>query len=158
MAKFRKKPVVVDAVQWTGANIQEVAAFLAQFEQHLAGFPEERCAKCVARIDYTTSPFPLVISTLDGPMIATAGDWVIRGVYGEFSSCKADIFAATYDAVTTLETRNPGDPEIHLNVRKAVTAVAAEVLQHDSVNSASLDEIADRVVKLLGTYPLQDLT
>lgn len=45
------------------------------------------------------SPFGLVIRTLEGEMRADPGDWIIRGVQGEFYPCKPDIFAETYEAV-----------------------------------------------------------
>lgn len=97
---FRKKPVVIEAVQWSGSNVQEITTFLAGFEVHIAppnGEPE--CSKCMARFDYTTSTPSLIIPTLEGDLRATAGDWIIRGIKGEFYPCKADIFAATYEAV-----------------------------------------------------------
>jgi len=80
--KFRKKPVVIDAIQWTGKNYSEVCRFI--------GYE-------VSQI--TTFAGPLVIQTLEGQMLANDGDWIIRGVKGEFYPCKPDIFAATYDAV-----------------------------------------------------------
>ena len=88
--KFHKKPVVIEAVQWSGANVQELSNWLA-------GFPE--CAKCVARFDYTSQPPTVLIPTLEGTMTASAGDWVIRDVKGAFYPCKPDIFEATYEAV-----------------------------------------------------------
>jgi hypothetical protein len=78
--RYRKKPVVVEAVQWTGANCAEVFAFLGlEHEPH----DDE--------IDQ------VVISTLEGDMTASVGDWVIRGVKGEHYPCKPDVFAATYE-------------------------------------------------------------
>jgi hypothetical protein len=78
MAQYRKKPVAINAVQWTGNNLQEAAHF------------------CSAA-DYTVSGQHLIIKTLEGDMTASPGDWIIRGVKGEFYPCKPDIFAATYD-------------------------------------------------------------
>jgi hypothetical protein len=78
--KFRKKPVVIEAVRFTGANGSDIAAFM-------------QCA------------FPyyadggLMIGTLEGAMKASPGDWIIKGVKGEFYPCKPEIFAATYEAV-----------------------------------------------------------
>ena len=78
--KFRKKPVVIEAVQWTGKNGSEVAAF------------------CPG-IQFDFAMDDAYIKTLEGEMIASAGDWIIRGIKGEFYPCKNDIFEATYEAV-----------------------------------------------------------
>lgn len=77
MPKYRKKPVVVEAVRWTGENVQEIGAFDSRIE--------------IAEADR------LAIPTLEGEMRADPGDWIIRGVKGEVYPCKPDIFAATYD-------------------------------------------------------------
>lgn len=83
--KFRKKPVVIDAIQWTGMNHGEIKDFLGdKFEG--GGFSE------------TTGDF-ITIHTLEGNMRADQNDWIIRGVKGEFYPCKPDIFEATYEAV-----------------------------------------------------------
>ncbi len=81
MAKFRKRPVVIEAVQWqpqTKEGIAEMLRFVPM--PYLAG--DE-----------------LRIKTLEGTMCAAPGDWVIRGVKGEFYPCKPDIFEETYEAV-----------------------------------------------------------
>lgn len=94
--KFRKKPVVIDAVQWTGLNVDEILRFC-------------ETGASLRRVDY---PSPnggriiggcLVIETReDGPNreakhVADPRDWIIKGVKGEFYPCKPDIFAATYE-------------------------------------------------------------
>jgi hypothetical protein len=98
--KFRKKPVVIEAVQWSGANVQELSSWLAGFDLHVAPPNDEpECVGCVARFDYTANPPTVLIPTLEGTMTASAGDWIIRGIKGEFYPCKPDIFEATYEAV-----------------------------------------------------------
>ena len=82
--KFRKKPVVVEAVQFTGENAFEVWRFMG--ESRLVTNTE---------LHHTDSP---VIHTLEGQLVASPGDWVIKGVMGEFYPCKPDIFAATYES------------------------------------------------------------
>lgn len=80
--KYRKKPVVIEAMEWNGDNIKDVLAFCngdASYEQ------------------MATGDAAVVIKTLEGQHIASVGDWIIRGVKGEFYPCKPDIFAATYD-------------------------------------------------------------
>lgn len=86
MAKYRKKPVVIEAVQWNGAN-------------HL--ITETFMKGSGATIDYSQSKLGVIqIPTLEGVMTAQAGDWIIKGVQGEFYPCKPDIFEATYEAVS----------------------------------------------------------
>lgn len=81
MPKFRKKPVVIDAVQWTGSN----AAELLQFSD---------CeVACALHEDRRVFEVP----TLEGVMRGNIGDWLIRGVKGEYYPCKPDIFDATYE-------------------------------------------------------------
>lgn len=80
--KYRKKPVVIEAVQWTGKNQTEIFAFTK------AGEIGE---------DFMSSDIEIV--TLEGTMKASPGDWIIKGVKGEFYPCKPDIFEATYEPV-----------------------------------------------------------
>ena len=81
MSKFRKKPVVIEAVRWDGENFDEVTLLSADGR--------------IARRGHV-----LVVSTLEGDMIAGPGDWIIRGVAGEVYPCKPDIFDKTYELVT----------------------------------------------------------
>lgn len=83
MSKYRKKPVVIEAIQWTGSNGEAMAEFIGD---------------CGANLDDPLHP-RLVISTFEGDMTADAGDWIIRGVKGEFYPVKPDIFSATYEKV-----------------------------------------------------------
>jgi hypothetical protein len=80
--KYRKRPIVIDAIQWTGDNINQIwGAFGAT---DLYG-PTEK------------NPTWIIIGTLEGEMRADLGDWIIRGVKGELYPCKPDIFDATYE-------------------------------------------------------------
>ena len=95
--KFRKKPVIIDAIQFTGKeSLNDVIKFIN---------PEELCGKREANtiksiIDYyIEKDEAIVIPTLEGNMIASKGDWIIRGVQGEYYPCKSDIFEATYERV-----------------------------------------------------------
>ena len=83
MKNYRKKPVVIQAVQFTGTNHAEVH----QFTDGKAESPVGQGWNHIMRI-----------TTLEGTMTAEIGDWIIRGVKGEFYPCKPDIFEATYDA------------------------------------------------------------
>lgn len=91
MGRFRKKPVVVEARQWTGENFDDLFAW---------GSPDGGVA--TAAIVWSGGggdPTKLAVATLEGTMVATVGDWIIRGIKGEFYPCKPDIFEATYEAV-----------------------------------------------------------
>lgn len=80
---FRKKPVVIEAVQWTGENGHEVQSFLGgEF----------------AALGWVKGQY-VEIGTLEGLMVASKGDWIIRGVKGELYPIKDDIFRETYEAV-----------------------------------------------------------
>lgn len=90
--KFRKKPVVIEAVQYRG--IGHRSDFPAWFDLALAN------GKIQQYRDYAS------IQTLEGIMRVDIGDWIIRGVKGELYPCKPDIFAATYEPV-----EEPAAPE-----------------------------------------------
>jgi len=87
MGKYRKKPVVIDAVRWTGENIDEILTFAD-------GGP---CPLWGDDFLVDKDKQEVVISTLEGLMTAGLGDWIIRGVKGEYYPCKHDIFIATYE-------------------------------------------------------------
>ncbi len=78
MTKFRKKPVVIEAVRFDG-NFDEIELFVGGDSEFRDG--------------------ELVIATLEGAMRASPGDWIIRGVQGELYPCKPEIFAETYEQV-----------------------------------------------------------
>ena len=79
---YRKKPVVVEAVQWTGENRAEMCEFIDPEVFEIK--PKEG----------------LIIHTLEGDHHASPGDYIIKGVNGEFYPCKPDIFAKTYEPAT----------------------------------------------------------
>lgn len=83
--KYRKKPVVIEALLWTGENLKECVEFLGS---DYIGSSLER------RIDGRCE---IKIKTLEGQHIATRGDYLIRGISGEHYPCKPDIFEKTYD-------------------------------------------------------------
>lgn len=84
MPKYRKKPVVIEAMQFTNEMKDRVFHFVT-------------CNKAPS-FDDDGNP-TMKIQTLEGVMIASLGDWIIKGVQGEFYPCKPDIFAATYEPV-----------------------------------------------------------
>jgi len=87
--RYRKKPVVIDAIQFTGNNIAEIIKFM----QECANGNKSRYLR------YNTKKGEYFILTLEGEYKLTEGDYVICGVKGEFYPCKPDIFEITYEPV-----------------------------------------------------------
>lgn len=94
---FRKRPVIIQAVQWTGENLREVICFtdgpLDARSTHASMKWEDYC-------DLVKSD-GLKIYTLEGKMSADVGDWIIKGVKGEHYPCKPDVFELTYEPART---------------------------------------------------------
>lgn len=92
--KYKKKPVIIDAVQWTGKNHREMFDFLTENT-----FKEESMTVSGDHfyIDHNKVEGGLIIKTLEGEHLATIGDYIIRGVKGEYYPCKEDIFHQTYE-------------------------------------------------------------
>ena len=90
MGKYRKKPVVIEAVQLKFENWNEICDH-AGVGKLTDGKPEG----CFG----ASGQCMLQIPTLEGLMVANQGDWIIKGVKGELYPCKPDIFEATYEPV-----------------------------------------------------------
>ena len=84
MKRYVKKPIVIEAVQYNGNNVQEILSFC-------------RGTAVVGALNEIT------IKTLEGPLHVSEGDFIIKGVEGEFYPCKPDIFEKTYDVVENAE-------------------------------------------------------
>lgn len=95
--KYRKKPVVIDAILWSGGNESEVMEFVFADDRWKEGVEDGYVGG--PGIGHTPALGTLDIPTLEGMMTAQAGDWIIRGVKGELYPCKPDIFEATYEEV-----------------------------------------------------------
>lgn len=87
--KFRKKPVEIDAIQFIDGNSVEIANFIIDGGGSFRAVTHPRDG----------SKDEIFIQTLEGEMKAINGDWVIKGIKGEFYPCKPDVFEATYEAV-----------------------------------------------------------
>ncbi len=90
--KYRKKPVVIEAVQWNGMNLSEIQKFAEGVTS--VTFHDEAWLlnECPVGVELT-------IRTLEGDLKASRGDYIIKGVQGEFYPCKPDIFEQTYEEV-----------------------------------------------------------
>lgn len=88
--KYKKKPVIIDAIQWDGNNYEEICEFVGM------------------RLKYNTieisndQPSKLHIPTLEGIITASVGDYIIKGIQGEFYPCKPDIFEKTYEPLQNI--------------------------------------------------------
>ncbi len=89
--KFRKKPVIIEAMQFQGVYVENID-YALEFDEWIAKKQGDR--KCRNR-----GSAELIIPTLEGEMSASVGDWIICGVKGELYPCKPDIFEATYEEV-----------------------------------------------------------
>ena len=85
--RFRKKPVVIEAIQFTRKNWQDILMF-TQGQARAMTIEKRIDGKCTC-----------IIATLEGQHIANEGDWIIRGVQGEYYPWKPDIFEMTYEPI-----------------------------------------------------------
>ena len=126
MQKFVKKPVVIEAIQYDGANITEIETFVR------GKLPTIMTSDLGAQ---------LVISTLEGDMKVTKGDYVIKGIKGEFYPCKPDIFKQSYNMI---KENNGILSEGEKRVRKSFNPSALKRVENfKSITASAIDEIAE---------------
>ena len=82
--RYRKKPVVIEAVKWNGVKVSEVVDWVREALEDNTLF-RMGC--------------DVIVDTLEGKMKASPGDYIIKGVQGELYPCKPDIFEKTYDKI-----------------------------------------------------------
>lgn len=90
--KYRKKPVIIEAIQWTGLNLEEIREFVGESLQYNILDTAWEVGKGVPHVY-------MQICTLEGNHECTKGDFIIKGINGEFYPCKPDIFEKTYNIV-----------------------------------------------------------
>ena len=99
---YRKKPVTIEAIQWDGKNLVDVSAFLCN-QTRKEALKEINSSDISQKKwgDYESIVLGdgLNIDTLECRMKASIGDYIIKGVNGEFYPCKPDIFAKIYEEV-----------------------------------------------------------
>lgn len=118
--QFTKKPVTVEAIRWTGENLMDVISFTdgpPDTRSHHAGMMWDNYADLVGKEG-------LKIFTLEGKMNADIGDWIIKGLKGEFYPCKPDIFEATY----TLNWFHGKASSISGNIDQVALDCASEIM------------------------------
>lgn len=96
MAKYRKKPVVIEAFEYDGDMVDRNGM------SYVPMWARQALEKGVMFYE----AWDLFIKTLEGKMLANVGDYIIQGVQGEIYPCKPDIFKATYDEVPDEEATN----------------------------------------------------
>jgi hypothetical protein len=96
MGIYRKKPVVIEAVQFSGFDQESGQVILSDRPEWLVG-------EFGNKILFFGEQDTLTLPTLEGDMKASIGDWIIKGVQGEFYPCKPDIFEKTYEKVGSPE-------------------------------------------------------
>lgn len=96
--RWRKKPVVVDAMQYTGPDWWAGSNYALRGQLAEFGCSSVAHFKVVGKVTHGgREQYGLFLRTLEGDMRVMSGDWIIRGVKGEFYPCKPDIFDATYE-------------------------------------------------------------
>ena len=123
--RFTKNPVTIDAIKWTGSNLREVIAFTdgpPDTRSIHAGMAWEAYVDLVARDG-------LKIYTLEGKMLANIGDWIIRGIKGEYYPCKPDIFEATYTSAPQAQAVERGEVLVTVSgfTGSGKSAIAGEI-------------------------------
>jgi len=93
MAKFRKKPVIIEAIKYNGKNYFEISKWTKDSKKQIVESP------VLEPSDNNPTGAYLQIKTLEGVMTAIVGDWIIKGVSDEFYPCKPEIFEKTYEKV-----------------------------------------------------------
>ena len=94
IGKYVKKPVEVEAVEWTGKNLEEIKQFVGDKLEYWYNETAWEVGKGPVTIS-------IKIKTLEGDHYASYGDFIIKGVNGEFYPCKPDIFWKTYNRIYT---------------------------------------------------------
>ena len=127
MKNYVKKPVVVEAYQFDG-NIRSID-----------NFPISEVGKF--KVSSENGQYYLIIPTLEGDMKAVAGDWIIKGVNGEFYPCKPDIFKQSYNMI---KENNGILSEGEKRVRKSFNPSALKRVENfKSITASAIDEIAE---------------
>lgn len=96
MAKYKKIPVIIDAIQFKG-NFDKIFKWVGQWHDEDDG---------LGMWESDNNKKELIIATLEGEMLVSKNDYIIRGIKGEFYPCKPDIFKLTYELVNENEETN----------------------------------------------------
>lgn len=117
--KYKTKPVEIEAVQWTGLNLEEVKAFAGDSLEYAIFDTAWRAGKNRPRV-------LMKIKTLEGDMKVSEGDYIVKGLKGEFYPCKPDIFEMKYE-----------------------TSSQKETIEQSKEEAKNLNELTDHLIRLL---------
>lgn len=90
--RYRTKPVEIEAIQWTGLNFEEIRQFVGESLEYNILNTAWKVGKCGPHIY-------IMIHTLEGDMHVSEGDYIIKGLRGEFYPCKPDVFKKKYEVI-----------------------------------------------------------
>jgi len=126
--KYRKKPVVIEARQLTGTagHMYAVYQWVEGLTQGSYDTNDPTAPTPASGVSIDAGTGFMVIATLEGEMQAKPGDWIIRGVQGEFYPCKPDIFAATYEPADVDEAPASEGTDPRTVIQRAVQAIIEE--------------------------------
>lgn len=87
--KYKTKPCEIEAIQWTGENLEEIEEFAKDGIEY--NEVKDGCGKIIA--------YEIYVLTLEGTMFVNQGDYIIKGLRGEFYPCKPDVFNKKYEVI-----------------------------------------------------------
>jgi hypothetical protein len=134
MPKFIKNPIMIEAVQWTGDNYDEIV--------QLAGGSD--------RLIWDKTDQILIIITLEGNHTANVTDWIIKGIKNEIYPCKNDIFMATYTKMLD-KTRDVGFSRYSLEYAYDTEIMSAKIEQGEKISFFTNKFFPDGSEKMIGT-------
>ena len=148
MQKFVKKPVVIEAIQYDGINITEVESFVGAKLPTVWLYVEDT---------------QLVIPILEGNMKVSKGDYIIKGIKGEFYPCKPDVFKSTYNVVEEnngILTEGEKRVRTNFNVSALKTVDIAKQLMAEAINLLATDQndVANYYYDNLNTTQYRELS
>lgn len=129
--QYRKKPVIVEAVQLNNINAPCVVRWVGEDKAKMKLESDEAW-----KLGKAPPIFSVTICTLEGDMKAMPGDYIIKGVHGEFYPCKPDIFEKTYEAVEPPKEESKAMPE-YISREAAIIGLAASNLTPHQIDDAA---------------------
>ena len=90
--KYKTKPCEIDAIQWNGRNLEEIKDFVGDSLVYNICDTAWEVGKGIPHVN-------MIIKTLEGNMFASVGDYIIKGLRGEFYPCKPDVFEKKYEPI-----------------------------------------------------------
>lgn len=90
--RYRTKPVEIEAIQWTGLNLEEIKQFVGESLEY-------NILDTAWEVGKSRPHIYMKIHTLEGDMYASVGDYIIKGLRGEFYPCKPDVFKKKYEVI-----------------------------------------------------------